>query len=319
MNIEHERRSRYGTGMLVTVLACTASLSLLFDSVSADDGEHVSDVCLDCHEGYAAGLDASPHRLSPGDAAARVACSDCHAGDARHYEDDPEEYPREDPSHLAPMATALVCSQCHMNSHQQNMMEGNVHAANDVSCTGCHQVHGNHSAGLLHSGQTTLCLDCHTDVAAQFAQAYRHPVNDDVVACADCHMTLDVTSVELARHGTNEPCMDCHVEFQGPFPFEHQATVDYSTEEGGCLSCHSPHGSNLPRMLQQPYESPHYQLCSQCHSVPGHNQNTRHGTRWAGMACNECHTDIHGSYVSRHFLTESLQGQGCFASGCHAF
>ena len=33
---------------------------------------------------------------------------------------------------------------------------------------------------------------------------------------------------------------------EGPFPYEHQATLDYSTEEGGCMNCHSPHGSAQP-------------------------------------------------------------------------
>jgi predicted CXXCH cytochrome family protein len=112
--------------------------------------------------------------------------------------------------------------------------------------------------------------------------------------------------------------MDCHNEFQGPFPFEHQATVDYSTEEGGCINCHDPHGSAQPRMLKQPYEAPHFQLCTQCHGVPPlHNQNARHGDRWAGLACNDCHTDIHGSYTSRVFLSESLEAEGCFTAGCH--
>jgi hypothetical protein len=44
-----------------------------------------------------------------------------------------------------------------------------------------------------------------------------------------------------------------------------------------------------------------------------------HGTQWSGVPCNDCHADIHGSYVSRLFLSESLQGQGCFNAGCHAF
>jgi hypothetical protein len=33
-------------------------------------------------------------------------------------------------------------------------------------------------------------------------------------------------------------------------------------------------------MLNQPYEPPHYQLCSQCHSVPRHNR-PMHGTTWS--------------------------------------
>jgi hypothetical protein len=44
-----------------------------------------------------------------------------------------------------------------------------------------------------------------------------------------------------------------------------------------------------------------------------------HGTTWSGVPCNDCHTDIHGSYSSRLFLSASLEGQGCFNVGCHKF
>jgi DmsE family decaheme c-type cytochrome len=205
-----------------------------------------------------------------------------------------------------------------MNSHQQNMLEKNIHVDNDVNCSGCHKVHESTRPGLLKAAEFDLCLDCHSEVEGQFAMPFRHPVNDEIVACSECHLTLDAMTRELSLNGVNSACMDCHNEFQGPFPFEHQATVDYSTEEGGCLNCHDPHGSSQPRMLTQPYEPPHFQLCTQCHSVPpGHNLNTQHGTMWAGVSCNECHTDIHGSYTSRNFLSESLRGQGCFNAGCH--
>jgi predicted CXXCH cytochrome family protein len=143
-------------------------------------------------------------------------------------------------------------------------------------------------------------------------------VADGVVKCSECHQTLDETSRELSLAGTNV-CVKCHAEFEGPFVHEHPATLDYSTEEGGCLACHEAHGSNVPRMLKQPLEPPSFQLCTQCHSVPGHQSNPMHGTRWAGVPCNDCHVDIHGSYTSRLFLSESLEGQGCFNAGCHRF
>ncbi len=218
---------------------------------------------------------------------------------------------------LDAQAAAHLCSTCHQMAHQQNMLERNVHAQNDVNCSACHSVHDSKHQSLLRAAEPSLCLDCHTRVEAQFAQSFRHPVSDGIMTCSECHRTLDQTSQELSLNGTNASCMACHSEFQGPFPYEHQATVDYSTEEGGCLTCHAAHGSNLPRMLTQPYEAPHFQLCSQCHAVPGHNRNQQHGTMWAGVACNECHSDVHGSYTNRLFLNEALQGQGCFNVGCH--
>lgn len=277
--------------------------------------------CLDCHEDQGASLALSPHRVSadlPDGAQALVTCTDCHAPDPRHWEDDPEEYPMANPGTAGAVAEAQICSTCHQNSHQQTMQERNVHFANEVACSGCHQIHGSSEAGLLRSAETDLCLSCHTGVAGQFAQPFHHPVEEGIVKCSECHLHLDETSRELSWNGINGVCARCHREFEGPFPFEHQATLDYSTEEGGCLSCHAAHGSTQPNMLTQPYESPHFQLCTQCHMVPpGHNQNSHHGNMWAGISCNECHADVHGSYTSRNLLSPSLQGLGCNTAGCH--
>jgi DmsE family decaheme c-type cytochrome len=304
--------------------ACALLGALLFapgGELLAQDKPRVSKVCLDCHAGQDTTLAATGHRLPGGGLdgpAARIACTDCHAGDRRHWEEDPGAHAMTNPAKVGAAAEARLCATCHQNAHQQNAIEKNVHAANDVNCSACHSVHGSKHPALLQRAESGLCLGCHKDVEGQFARSYRHPVNDGIVKCSECHLTLDTTRRPLASNGTNV-CMKCHGEFEGPFPFEHPAAVDYSTEEGGCVTCHEPHGSHLPRMLKQPYEAPHFQLCTQCHSVPRHNSNPMHGTRWAGVPCNDCHTDIHGSYTSRLFLSETLEGQGCFNVGCHKF
>jgi len=136
--------------------------------------------------------------------------------------------------------------------------------------------------------------------------------------CSECHLGSEGTPDVGSYRGLNSMCLKCHAEFGGPFPFEHQATVDYGTDHGGCIACHNPHGSVNPALLEQPYEAPHYQTCTQCHSVPLHNYNVNHGDEWAGVSCLECHSDVHGSYTSKNFLSTSLESQGCFAAGCHS-
>jgi len=138
-----------------------------------------------------------------------------------------------------------------------------------------------------------------------------------VMQCMDCHMTANQSKKQHTGSGPGETCVSCHAMFQGPFPFEHQAAVEYSTDDGGCLNCHLPHGSAHPRLLKRSYESPNFSLCMQCHSIPKHMNNQNHGTQWAGVPCNECHVDVHGSYESRHLLDPALESQGCFAVGCH--
>ena len=311
---------RYGVPILMTCALLGALLGVRVGDLSAQDNPRVSKVCLDCHEGRDTTLVDTAHRLSAAaldGPDARVACTDCHVGDRRHYEDDPAQYPMTNPSKVGALAEARLCSACHQNAHQQNMAEKNVHVRSDVNCSACHSVHESKHPSLLRKSEVALCLGCHSDMRGQFAKPYRHPVEDGIVKCSECHMTLDETSRELSRNGTNV-CMKCHAEMQGPFPFEHQATLDFSTEEGGCLACHEAHGSYLQRMVKQPYESPHFQLGTQCHAIPpGHLNNINHGTLWAGKPCNDCHVDIHGSYDNRLFVNEDLKSQGCFTGACH--
>jgi DmsE family decaheme c-type cytochrome len=278
--------------------------------------------CLECHDDRGKSLVGTPHQVAT-DAAdslrARVACTDCHKPDPRHWESDPQTYPMGNPAKASADEAAAICSRCHESSHQQSMTTGNPHAVNGVGCLGCHQVHGPGRTALLQRPEPDLCLGCHGAVRGQFAKPSRHPVADAVMTCSDCHLKQADTRPTLTWSGTNSACFGCHDEFRGPFPYEHPATMDFSTEEGGCLNCHDPHGSNLPRLLKQPYEAPNFGLCTQCHFVPKHGFNQEHQDRFAGVACSECHVDIHGSYDNRLFLSPALRAQGCSAVGCHHF
>ncbi len=210
-----------------------------------------------------------------------------------------------------------VCTTCHKNPHALNLYERDPHDVAGLACTACHQIHNNQYAYQLKAEQTKLCFSCHADVRREFALTSRHPVTEGVVECMDCHTDVAQSPKQHKPSGPGEVCVKCHAQFQGPFPFEHPAAVEYSTEEGGCLNCHAAHGSQFPRLLRQSYEAPHFSLCSQCHSVPRHLNNIKHGTQWAGMPCNECHSDIHGSYTHRNLLDPSLESQGCLKAGCH--
>jgi len=315
---------RTGTkgGVLVVSLSLVlATLVIAHRGTSAEKPPRESVVCLDCHDDMLETLHSTPHQIleENAEADATVACTDCHPGDANHYEDDPEDYPMVNPATADFTVAARICASCHDNTHQQNMEERNPHPDNNVGCVDCHTVHGVKRAGLLKEKEVKLCYSCHSNVRGEFAQPYRHPVWDEIVKCSDCHMSLAENKHLLSFARMDQACFQCHQYFQGPFPYEHQATIGWSAQEGGCMACHRPHGSNNPRMLNQPYQSPDFALCSQCHSVPGHNNNPRHGDEWQGVPCNDCHVDIHGSYENRFFLSPDLQSQGCFNTGCHRY
>jgi DmsE family decaheme c-type cytochrome len=320
----HTKGARTTVAITLTAFALfvmVAGYLIMPPAPVAQTDTRATEVCLDCHEDAAGQLEGTLHQILPGDidnAEAMIACTDCHLGDERHWDDDPEEYPMTNPSKVPSSMAATICSKCHVKPHQQNMMEGNVHALNDVSCTKCHQVHGNTHARLLQDDEPELCYRCHTHTRGEFNKPFRHPVWDGIVRCSECHMMIAETQkTRLWFRGVNAACAQCHPDMVGPFPYEHQATIDWSTQEGGCITCHEAHGSYQPRMLRQPYTSPNYQTCTQCHSVPGHNNNPYHGTQWAGVPCNDCHVDIHGSFTNSLFVSQSLMNAGCFNAGCH--
>ncbi len=325
ITVQPSERTTGPRGYLIIIVAALFAIGIIAvaqQELPAQDPVRESGACLDCHEDKQLDIVGGPHQIlesEVNDSEATIACTDCHLGDANHYDDDPEDYPMSNPAKTDVAMTSGVCSTCHVNSHQQNMGERNSHAENGVNCVGCHQVHGSTAAGLLQQEEPELCYQCHTEVRGEFHQPYRHPVSDGIVRCSECHMSLDQNKRVLSHARIDIVCFTCHEEFQGPFPYEHQAAIGYSTEEGGCLTCHDAHGSSFPRMTKQPYEAPDFQLCSQCHIVPLHNFNSRHGDQWAGVPCNDCHVDIHGSYVSKNLLSPALQSQGCFNSSCHSF
>lgn len=272
--------------------------------------------CLDCHEDREATLTGGPHASSPA-GSGRVSCLGCHDGDTRHAQEDPTAFPMSNPADLDAVAAAGVCGRCHGGVHQDNQQTLSPHAEAGVTCLDCHRVHGGEGSRQLRQAQPALCFGCHAAQRGDFALPYHHPAEEGVMDCSDCHLRTDDAFARLKSRGGNSACAGCHSEYQGPYPFEHQATVDYSTEEGGCVNCHLPHGSTLPRLLNQPYGGPHAQLCLQCHAVPGHIFNSHHEAEFAGVGCVECHVDIHGSYTSRYFFAPDLESQGCFAAGCH--
>jgi len=295
-------------------------LCFAFQARSTEPTVIPSEVCLDCHEDAPNALIGTAHDPSGINV---VACADCHRGPATAmHVDDPDTYKPIIPANLPPDSLSAVCTACHKDPHALNLYERDPHGDADLSCSACHKIHNsNEYARLLKGPENSVCLGCHASVRSDFALATHHPVMEGVVTCRDCHIEIAQSPKQRTAGGPGEVCVQCHGSMQGPFPFEHEPAVNYAVNDGGCLNCHKPHGSTFPMLLKQSYESPHFSLCSQCHSVPKHLNNSHHGTQWAGVPCSDCHVDVHGSYVNRFLLDTSLEAQGCFwgGGGCHKF
>lgn len=277
-----------------------------------------SETCATCHDEVAKGFANNPHTkmaLMHGDKG--ITCENCHGPGKAHVEGGGDVSKIFNPAKATAKQVDETCLKCHAGTHPN--FERSPHAKAGLSCVSCHSVHGAdkqamvrtslHLMGpgaaptgeskerLIKASQPELCYQCHADQKAQFNMPIHHKVNEGVVKCSDCH---DV-------HGTFQPnnlrstadqnavCTKCHTDVRGPFAFEHAPV-----RAEGCMSCHTPHGSQNPRLLNMPSIA---LLCNQCHS-PVANA-TVHGMG-AGSStatpCISCHTMIHGSNVSQAFI-----------------
>ena len=188
------------------------------------------------------------------------------------------------------------CLGCHAGQHQN--FERSTHAKSGVGCTSCHSVHQkNETEHLLKASQPQLCYQCHADQRPAFSMLFHHKVNEGAVSCTDCHDAHGTFQRSNLRTTAdkNAICTKCHTETRGPFVFEHAAV-----KAEGCVGCHTPHGSQNPRLLNMPNI---VELCRSCHSAVA--TGTVHGMgegSETATPCISCHTMIHGSNVSQAFI-----------------
>jgi DmsE family decaheme c-type cytochrome len=230
-------------------------------------------------------------------------CESCHGPGQAHVESGGDAKKILQLSKASPRTVDATCIGCHAGAHPD--FARSPHGKADVSCTSCHSIHAPGSeVNLLKLAQPMLCYTCHTDVRSTFNQPFHHKVNEGLIKCSDCHDTHGTFQQKQLRTTADQSavCMKCHTETAGPFAYEHPVVkID------GCVSCHSPHGSPNPRLLNVPNVNA---LCLQCHSAtnagafpntvsplgPAHNQSTQY------VACTNCHSQIHGSNASSVFF-----------------
>jgi DmsE family decaheme c-type cytochrome len=190
-----------------------------------------------------------------------------------------------------------MCLGCHRSS-VGHAWAASAHAANDVSCADCHQIHSAADPVRTQSTEAQVCARCHQAVSAAFLSPYHHPVPEGTMTCSSCHDPHGSTArAMLVKSTVDETCTSCHAQFRGPFLWEHQPVTE------SCANCHTPHGSVQPALLK---ERPPI-LCQECHDAAGH-PSVPYGPQGlpgmpAGMpnpfllegGCVNCHSRVHGS------------------------
>jgi len=261
-----------------------------------------AETCATCHTEVAKGFASNPHsKLAEAHGKTGVTCEGCHGAGKAHVEGGGDKTKIFNPSEATAKEVDQKCLGCHQGKHAN--FERSAHGENNISCIGCHSVHGSGSnASLLKAPQPTLCFQCHTDVKPQFSMPFHHKVNEGLVQCTDCHDphgTFEKKGLKSAAQ-QDAVCVKCHTETAGPFVYEHAVV---KTE--GCTACHFAHGGPNPRLLNRATVNT---VCLQCHS-PSTNFTTNalatgpaHSQAAQYQSCTICHTDVHGSNTSADFF-----------------
>ena len=227
-------------------------------------------------------------------------CSDCHGESDAHVNHKGKEKPpkpdRTFGKHSAtpPQARNQACLSCHQTGNRIAWQSGG-HAANDVTCSSCHQVHAARDAVRDKLTQAQTCYGCHAEQRAQMARPFHHPVPEGKMACSSCHNVHGDNPKMLQQASLTDICYTCHAEKRGPFVHNHQPVTE------DCGICHNPHGTTTESLLKvrMPF------LCQECHASGGHPQQaaglpTGRATSTSllgtvARGCTNCHVNIHGS------------------------
>lgn len=226
-------------------------------------------------------------------------CTDCHGESPDHLNYKGKDKPPK-PDRVfrkEGMSSAEVRNQACMSCHQSGNRihwQSSAHAAGDVACTSCHQVHAKTDKVRDKTAQTEICYTCHKEQRSQLGRPSHHPVPEGKMACSSCHNVHGNNPKALVRDSTNSTCYTCHMEKRGPFLHNHQPVTE------DCGICHNPHGTTIANLLKS--RAPF--LCQECHNVASHpgqpaglpgtpaTGTTSLGT--IGRGCLNCHTNIHG-------------------------
>jgi DmsE family decaheme c-type cytochrome len=271
-----------------------------------------SETCQPCHDEVYKGFQKNRHILvetqKKFEKWNKQACESCHGPGSKHAESaDPNDIIN--PVKLTAAAADKTCLTCHLNRPTQAGRIHGGHARNSVSCTSCHSIHAAPKKTALD------CTSCHSSEWGQFNRPFGHTLGRNAMTCTDCHnphggMTAEsVVARSMRAFGSNEPgCFRCHGDKRGPFVFEHPPM-----RNDGCTSCHQPHNSVNPRMLNR--QQVHL-TCLECHSnIVQIRPNPPAGAPLGGVPpafhdtsnprfrqCTVCHVKVHGSHVNRDFL-----------------
>lgn len=305
MTCSHQVARRMYIFLAILVLGLMAAVASADGPVTDSPPAHSrkgADTCLKCHDGEGElpvlALFATPHgqRTDPRSPMSQLQCESCHGPGGEHTGRVRRGQSRAPMPNFGPNASADVhtqnqaCLNCHQGDTGAHWA-GSEHAAAELSCANCHQVHQQSDPKRQAQTQNARCGSCHLDVKADSFRPFTHPLRSGNMRCSDCHTPHGGLQDNMLPGLTpNQSCFSCHADKRGPLLWTHEPVSE------NCSLCHQPHGSSHPDMLTQ---RPPF-LCQGCHAQADHPGLSAHpsalpSSRLSLRACGNCHSEVHGS------------------------
>jgi hypothetical protein len=240
--------------------------------------------CLACHTDY------HQNTLSAN-------CSDCHNDDAfkpaTKFDHNKTKF------QLAGKHQNVECIKCHKIEVKNNQNFQDFAGIPHSNCTNCHKDMHN---GLF--GQD--CRQCHNEESFHNIQGmvnfdhnktkFKLEDKHQTVPCKSCHKTAAFTDPILY-----DRCTDCHADY-------HKGQFNKQGITPDCSSCHNTKGfTGFSYTIEQhgksnfPLEGAH--LATPCFAC--HKKTQQWSFKEIGSRCNDCHKDVHESYLDKKYYPEA--------------
>ena len=297
-------RGRTFLSLLVVVMSMVA-VSFAGKHPVPLDPKADSKTCLECHEDKTKG--ASVH------SAMQMGCTACH-----------EIRVNKDVTRLKLITTTpqALCITCHSDKDAKQI-KGHVHSPAVRDCLKCHDPHNAPNKFNLKKAtegateKENLCLSCHKMGVDVPKGGSRHAALD--MGCSTCHTTHKTGEAgkrEFDYHltkSTPELCMDCHDVKDASLQKSHN---NQPFDKADCLSCHDPHQSKSPKLMQAFVHAPFgdKDSCSTCHQ-PAKDGKVVLTEKDSKSLCLTCHDEKGKQIESAAVQHPGAQGD---CTDCHS-
>ncbi len=196
-------------------------------------------------------------------------------------EDEAQEY---DKNYFHEKAKEEKCKPCH-NMTSNVPTDGNAFEdVTQITCYGCHKNKLN-KKNTHAPAANWLCLECHNGKVGEYniddKGKARYIVRDPVAkTCEGCHDTIQGWFMNKYTHGP--------------------------VNDGRCIRCHNPHGSNNEFFLRKPV----WDLCTTCHAEKA---NGKHVIPAIGFGKNP----TAGGHPTKDRKDPARPGRDFYCSSCH--